>query len=356
MIGIVKRQVFDIPPPKIEVTEHQAEVKYCECCNKTITAAFPAGVLAPVQYGEVIRSWSVYYQYQHFIPEDRLQQLFYDLYGIQLATATRTGYNRIAFDTLASFEESVLSAVKTAAVKNLDETGFRVAGKTQWLHVASTKTATYYHISPKRKSLLDGLSGTVIHDHWKSYYNLGGVEHALCNQHHLRELKAITEHDKEPWAQAMTRLLRVALRCRHFNAHHAIPVARIKRLTNIYKKIIRDGLAYHETLPPLPCKGKQGRQPRRTGHNLLWRLFHYKQDVLRFLHDLAVPFTNNDAERDLRMMKCKQKISGGFRTAQGAEQFARIRGFISTIRKQGLSIISSIQSIFSGTIPVLSGI
>ncbi|WP_274544619.1 IS66 family transposase [Legionella oakridgensis] len=149
VIGIVKRQVFDIPLPKIEVTEHQAEVKYCECCNKTITAAFPAGVLAPVQYGEVIRSWSVYYQYQHFIPEDRLQQLFYDLYGIQLATATRTGYNRIAFDTLASFEESVLSAVKTAAVKNLDETGFRVAGKTQWLHVASTKTATYYHISPK---------------------------------------------------------------------------------------------------------------------------------------------------------------------------------------------------------------
>lgn len=147
LLVMIKRQVFDIPPPKIEVTEHQAEVKYCECCNKTITAAFPEGVLAPVQYGEVIRSWSVYYQYQHFIPEDRLQQLFSDLYGIKLATATLTGYNRIAFDTLASFEESVLSAVKIAAVKNLDETGFRVAGKTQWLHVASTKTATYYHVS-----------------------------------------------------------------------------------------------------------------------------------------------------------------------------------------------------------------
>ena len=201
---IIKRQVFDIPPPKIEVTEHQAEVNYCECCNKTITAAFPAGVLAPVQYGEVIRSWSVYYQYQHFIPEDRLQPLFSELYGIQLATATLTNYKRIAYDSLSSFEESILSEVKTAAVKNLDETGFRVAGKTQWLHVASTKTATYYHVSPKRKSLLDGLSGTVIHAHWKSYYNLEGVEHALCNQHHLRELKAITEHDKEPWAQAGT--------------------------------------------------------------------------------------------------------------------------------------------------------
>ena len=118
---IIKRQVFDIPPPKIEVTEHQAEVKYCECCNKTITAAFPAGVLAPVQYGEVIRSWSVYYQYQHFIPEDRLQPLFSELYGIQLATATLTNYNRIAYDSLSSFEESILSEVKTAAVKNLNE-------------------------------------------------------------------------------------------------------------------------------------------------------------------------------------------------------------------------------------------
>lgn len=151
LLGIMKRQVFDIPPPKIEVTEHQAEVKYCACCNRTVTATFPAGVRAPVQYGEIIRSWSVYYQNQHFIPEDRLQQLFSDLYCIQLATATLAGYNRIAFDALAPFEESILSRVKIAGVKNMDETGFRVAGKTQWLHVASTQTETYYHVSPKRK-------------------------------------------------------------------------------------------------------------------------------------------------------------------------------------------------------------
>jgi transposase len=139
LLGIVKRQVFDIPPPKIEVTEHQAEIKYCTCCNKAVTALFPSGVRAPVQYGAVIRSWSVYYQYQQFIPEDRLQPLFSDLFGIQLATATLAGYNRIAFDALAPFEESILALVKTAAVKNLDETGFRVGGKTQWLHVASTQ-------------------------------------------------------------------------------------------------------------------------------------------------------------------------------------------------------------------------
>jgi transposase len=350
VMGVLRRQVFDIPQPRIEVTEHQAEIKYCTCCDKTVMAEFPIGVRAPVQYGEVIRSWCVYYQYQHFIPEDRLQQLFSDLYGVQLATATLTGYNQLAFDALASFEEAVLSDVKSAAVKNLDETGFRVAGKTQWLHVASTKTATYYHVSPKRKSLLDGLLGTVVHDHWKSYYNLEGVEHGLCNQHHLRELKSLIEHEKELWATGMSRLLRVALRCRHFHGTNIIPAARVSRITRIYNKLIKQGLAFHEAQPPLPCKGKQGRQPRRTGHNLLLRLLHYKQDVLRFLHDPAVPFTNNDAERDLRMMKCKQKISGGFRSDNGAAMFARIRGFISTVRKQGFNVLSAIIAIFSGNI------
>lgn len=354
-LEMVKRQVFDIPPPKIEVTEHQAEIKYCACCNKTVTATFPPDVRAPAQYGEDIRSWSVYYQYQHFIPEDRLQQLFSDLYGIQLATATLTRYNQIAFNVLAPFEKSILSQVKIAIVKNLDETGFRVAGKTQWLHVASTKTATYYHVSPKRKSLIDGLSGTVVHDHWKSYYNLFGVEHALCNQHHLRELKALIEHEKEPWATGMRRLLQVALRYRHSHGDNEIPIARVKRLTSIYDKIIKHGLAFHEAQAPLPCKSNRGRQPRRTGHNLLLRLLHYKQDVLRFLHDPAIPFTNNDAERDLRMMKCKQKISGGFRTTQGAELFARIRGFISTIRKRGLNVLNSIQAIFSGSMLIPAG-
>jgi len=352
LTGVVKRQVFDIPPPTIEVTEHQAEVKYCRCCNKRVMAQFPEDVRAPVQYGVVIRAWAVYYQHQHFIPEDRLQQLFSDLYDIQLATATLTKCSQVAFDTLALFEESVLSMVKLAAVKNLDETGFRVAGKTQWLHVASTQTATYYHVSPKRKSLLDGLCGTVVHDHWKAYYNLPGVLHGLCNQHHLRELKSLIQHEKEPWATKMSRLLRVALRCRHFHKHNEIPTARLSRLTQLYDGIVKEGLAFHEAQIPLPRKGKQGRRPKRTGHNLLFRLLHYKQDVLRFLNDPLVPFTNNDAERDLRMAKCKQKISGGFRSVHGANQFARIRGFISTARKQGWNILQSIQSVFTGNIPV----
>ena len=150
----------------------------------------------------------------------------------------------------------------------------------------------------------------------------------------------------------MSRLLRVALRCRHFHKHNEIPPTRLSRLTRLYDSIVKEGLDFHEAQTPLPLKGKQGRRPKRTGHNLLFRLLHYKQDVLRFLNDPLVPFTNNDAERDLRMAKCKQKISGGFRSVHGANQFARIRGFISTARKQRWNILQSIQSVFNGNIPI----
>lgn len=267
------------------------------------------------------------------------------LYGVRLATATLAAGNQVAFDALVDFEEQVLSMIKGAAVKNLDETGFRVCVKTQWLHVASTPTATYYHVSPKRKSLLEGLTGIVVHDHWKAYYNSVGVEHGLCNKHHLRELKSLIEHEKEAWPLKMSRFLRVALRCRHFYGDKAIPSARIKRITRFYHRIIQDGLAFHETQEPLPCRGKL---PKRTGHNLIL------QDVSRFLNNSAVPFTNNEAECDLRMAKCKQKIAGGFRSIQGANHFARIKGFIAIARKQQWNILKSIQTLFTGNIPLPS--
>jgi transposase len=354
VLDIIKRQVFDIPTPKVEITEHQAELKHCSCCNKVVTSLFPETVSSPAQYGSVIRSWAVYYQNQHFIPEDRLQQLFMDMYGVSLATATLASYNAIAFESLSGFEEETLSMAKNAAVKHLDETGFRVAGKTQWLHTLSTKTLTYYHVSPRRKSLLDGLTGIVVHDHWRPYYQLEGVEHALCNQHHLRELKALIEHEREEWAARMSRFLRLALRYRHWYGKHQIPEHRLNQFDKIYEGIVNDGLTLHQSLPPLPFQKKRGKKKQRTGHNLLLRLKHYKQDVLRFLYNPDSPFTNNDAERDLRMVKCKQKISGGFRTSRGAEQFARIRGFISTARKQEWNILDAIQAIFFQAMPIPS--
>lgn len=346
VLAIEKRQVFDIPPPRIEVTEHQAEIKFCSCCKKNMKGSFPVGVNAPAQYGTVIRSWSVYYQNQHFIPEGRLQQLFLDMYGVSLSSASFSNYNEAAFQGLSDFEDATLLLAQTAAVKHLDETGFRVGGKTQWMHTLSTDTLTYYHVSPKRKSLLNGLKGIVIHDHWKPYFQLEGVR-----QHHLRELKALIEHDKEAWAFKMSRFLRLALRYRHWYAGCHIPPHRLRQFRQIYKRIIEDGLAWHESLPPLPEQKTRGRLKRRPGHNLLLRLKNYDEDVLRFLHDQTVPFTNNEAERDLRMVKCKQKISGGFRSAHGAEQFARIRGFINTARKQNWNILQSIQAVFSGTLP-----
>jgi transposase len=354
--GIIKRQVFDLPIVQIEVTEHRAEMKFCSCCQKQVTASFPSEVKAHTQYGNRVRSWIVYYQNQHLIPEDRIQQMFRDMYNLPITTASIATFNKMAYGQLEAFETKVLAFAKKAPVKNLDETGFRVGGKTQWMHTLSTPDCTYYHVSPKRKFLIDGVKGIVVHDHWRPYYQMPDVTHALCNQHHLRELKGLIDHDKEIWAGQMSKLLKLMLRCRHRYGDKPIPQHQTSRLERIYDTIVEQALAWHESRPPLVLqKILRGRPKQRPGHNLLLRLSNHREEVLRFLHDARVPFTNNDAERDLRMVKCKQKISGGFRTGMGAKYFARIRGFISTLRKQELSIINSIEAVFSGMIPVLSG-
>ncbi len=330
VLGILKRQVFDIPLPTLEVTEHQAEIKMCSCCHRRVMAVFPEGINAPVQYGKVIQSYSLYFQHQQLIPEDRLQETFRDLFNVNLATATLNHFSESAYNKLDDFDKAVLSNIQAAPVKHLDETGFRVTGCTQWLHVASTKHLTYYHVSKKRKSLLEKLKGIVVHDHWKPYYQLSDVLHALCNQHHMRELKALIEYDKEPWARKMRRFLQFGLRYRHAYGDQFIPDDKLNRLTHLYNAIVDEGVFYHENLPLFSDKENRGRKARRAGHNLLLRLKNYRDDVLRFLMNPLVPFTNNQAERDIRMMKCKQKISGGFRSAKGADIFVRIRGFIST--------------------------
>ncbi len=352
-VGVVKRQVFDIPPAKIVVTEHQAEVKVCLRCHKRVTAKFPYGVNAPTQYGAVVKSHAVYFQ-QQYIPEDRLQETFRDIFNIDMATATLNNFSEAVYDELAEFNTDVLSKIKAASVKHLDETGFRIGAKTQWLHVAATSALTHYHASQKRKSLIEGMSGIVVHDHWKSYYKMPNVLHALCNQHHLRELKAVIEFYHEKWARKMQRFLRFALHYRHVYADNSIPNEKLERLIKLYNKIVDEGISYHDRLPAYAKKSKRGRTAKRTGHNLALRLKNYSNDVLRFLTNPLVPFTNNQAERDLRMMKCKQKISGGFRTTKGAEIFIRIRGFVSTARKQGWNVLESIQQVIRGSAPMVA--
>lgn len=348
---VESRQVFDLPAPKIEVTEHQVEVKNCPHCGLKIKANFPEAVSAPVQYGVNIQAQATYFQNQQLIPEDRVQEIFQTLYGLKISTATIVSYSRRLFEKLEAFSSEVLEEVKNAWVKHLDETGFRIAGKTQWLHVASTENLTYYHVSPKRKSLLEGMKGVVVHDYWRPYFKLENVWHALCNAHHLRELNARIE-DKESWARHMKRLLLFGWKLKEHHGKAGVPFEKICSFVQIYNRIIQKGLWFHEALGSLPKLGR-GKSAKRKGHNLLLRLQNY-QIVLRFLWDPKTPFTNNLAERDLRMMKCRQKISGGFRTFEGSVRFARIRGFISTARKQKWDVMDAIRRAMIGNPPIVA--
>ena len=234
--------------------------------------------------------------------------------------------------------------VNGAKVKHLDETGFRLCGKTQWLHIASSALLTCYRVCATRGSLWDHVVGIVVHDHWKPYYTMKGVLHALCNAHHLRELKALIEIDQEDWARKMQILLRRACHATNLARHRGVALKPrlVARLERRYDAIVAEGLAFHQAKPALRRAQRRSGKPRRIGHNLLLRLDQRRDDVLRFLSDPDVPFTNNQAERDARMMKLRQKISGGFRAKASAEDFAVIRSVLSTAKKQGWNILHTL--------------
>jgi transposase len=341
------RQVFDLPEPQpLVVTEHRAHTLCCGGCGDVTRAVFPEGVGAPVQYGARLSAVAVYLQQYQLIPEDRLKELMSDLFGVELAAATLARMSARCAKRFQGVVEHITGYVKTAAVKQLDETGCRIGGATRWLHVAATLWLTFYRVSPKRGSLLDGLRGIVIHDHWKPYYTLEGVEHALCNAHHLRELQALIQIEGEAWAAHMQRLLRRACHVANLARQRdaPLPPRLVERFQRRYDEIVAKGLAFHEVRPPLPTPAgrRRGRPRRRIGHNLLLRLGAHRGDVLRFLNNPRVPFTNNVAEQALRMMKVRQKISGGFRCEQGAREFAVLRSLIATAKKQGWNVIQTL--------------
>jgi transposase len=331
--GHSARQVFDLPEPTpLVVTEHRAHDCRCTGCGARSRASFPDEVKAPVQYGPRIAAVVIYLLHYQLLPEDRLAELMADLFGIRLVAATIARMSRTCAARLQDFVTAVRDLVAGAPVKHMDETGFRIGGQTQWLHVACTAWLTFYRVCARRGSLLAD---------------------ALCNAHHLRELKALVEIEKEDWARKMQQLLRRACHAANLARERGIALNTLRprlhaQIERRYDAILAQGLAFHQAqspLTPAATKGKsqrRGRKPRRTGHNLLLRLANRKQDVLRFLNDLAVPFTNNQAERDARMMKVKQKISGGFRCIAGATDFATIRSFIATAKKQGWNIIQAI--------------
>jgi transposase len=345
--GHTARQVFDLPEPQpLTVTEHRAHACLCGNCGTETRADFPEDVTAPVQYGARLAAVVVYLLHYQLLPEKRLAMLMADLFGVPLVSATIAGMSRACAARFQGFAAAVRDHVAAAPVKHMDETGFRIGGMTQWLHIASTIWLTFYRVSPKRGSLLENVLGIVVHDHWKPYYTLKGVLHALCNAHHLRELQALVEIEKEDWAGKMQRLLRRACHAANLAREQGVTLSPgfIALVERCYDAILTEGFAFHEAQPALisTARKRRGRVPRRTGHNLLLRLRIRKADVLRFLSDPTVPFTNNLVERDGRMMKLRQKISGGFRSVDGAKDFAVIRSLLSTARKQGWDILQAL--------------
>jgi len=343
-----RRQVFDLPQPRLEVTEHRASVYCCHHCSGVTKAAFPDTVTAHVQYGSRVRATAVYLNVQQLIPEDRVCETMADLFAAaSLCPASVVAWTAKAAEAQAPVVAHIAARVVAAKVRHLDETGFRIGGKTRWLHSTSTAVYTLYRIGEKRGDVPRTMAdGVIVHDHFKPYYTLRGPLHALCNAHHLRELQALIEIEKEAWAGVMHELLCAANKqVRQAKAGGAVALAEAdrQRIAAAYDAVLVMGFDLHESQPPLVRRpGARGRPPRRTGHNLLLRLRDCKDDVLRFIADLDVPFTNNQAEQDVRMMKLRMKISGGFRTLAGVEIFATMRSVISTARKQGINILRAL--------------
>ena len=346
------RQTFDLAAPvPLIVTEHQLYRCKCAGCGAVTAGSFPPEVRAPVQYGSRLAAVVTYLSAAQFLPEDRLRQILTDLFGVTISAGTIGQMIARAASRTQDFAAAVCEKIRLAPVKHLDETGFWVGSKPQWLHVAGTAGAdglVHYRVSPKRGDVLAQAAHIVVHDHWTSYFQMSGVTHALCNAHHLRELTALVDIDGEAWARRMRGLLRCL--CHEVNLAPERPAEqtgalrpiRTRAAERLYDRIVREGIAWHEALPALPRDIKRGRIRRRTGHNLLLRLRLHKEAVLLFLHNPAVPFTNNEAERDARMMKLRQKISGGFRTSQGADNFATLRTLIGTARKRSWNILETL--------------
>ena len=351
-----KRQVFDIPEPKIEITEHCISAKNCPCCGKITNGLFPEEAVASAQYGERIQTLATYFTHQHFMPFERLSQMFEDIFGIKISQGTIANIDQKLFEKLKHFEENLKIHLLKSKILHVDETGIKCNKKTNWIHVTSSTLATFFGVHSKRGreatdvfDIMPKFKGIVMHDHWQPYFAYKNVQHLLCNAHHLRDLTFVFEHEKEEWANDMKKLL---LRAKQMTEEHvqdgSLPAEKIETIIKEYNEIIFQGFLYHENLPSL-LQQKRGKLKQRAGKNLVNRLANYQISVLQFINDLSLPFTNNQAEQDIRMVKLKQKISGSFRKLQRIEIFCRIRSYISTARKQSWNIFEAIVKAIQGT-------
>lgn len=358
---VARRQVVDLPPLALAVTEHQAATVCCPHCRTTTTAPFPAGVTGAVQYGPRLLGLGVYLRHYQLLPYRRVADLLADLFGGGPSPGTLHTASLTCAAALAPVAVALTAALAAAPLLHTDETSIQVAGQRRWVHVVSTARLTYYAWHAKRGQaatdaigLLPRCAGRLIHDGWASYWQYRGP-HGLCNAHHLRELVAIAEQPGQGWATALRALLveikaQVA-RGRSAGQPSSPPDERAAFVAR-YRELLAAGYAANPPPTRAPDGPRVGRLKRTPARNLLDRLATHEDATLAFLHDWAVPFDNNQAERDLRMIKVQQKISGTFRDDSGATAFCRIRSYLATLRKQAAQLLTALELACAGQPPL----
>lgn len=350
---IEKRQVFDLPPARIEVTEHRGEVKRCPGCGSLARGVFPSEAEQATQYGPGVRAVAAYLSGYQLLPLARTVELFGDLFGHRPSESMILNASKRVVEKIRPSLDAIRAQLTASGVIHCDETGLRVDGKLCWLHTVGTPRLTWY--APHRRrgaeamravGILPDFRGCAVHDGWKSYFTFDECAHALCNVHHLRELQFVQERYEQTWAEGMSVLLREM----HAVVKTAPPewTCLPREQRRMYERLYDVWLFRGKVENPSPKQSRPGRCKQTPAKNLLDRLEGYKQETLAFLRDFRVPFDNSLAERDIRMIKVKQKVSGCFRTWQGTEQFCAIRSYISTARKQDIGVLDAIRNALLG--------
>jgi len=359
-VELKRRQVIDLPPLQVKVTEHQVERLLCRECGQASDGQFPEGVTQLVQYGPGVKSLAVYLKSQQLLPYGRTQQFLADLLGLSVVQGSLENFMSTAATKVAPINETIKAGLVEAKVAHYDESGFYIGGKRQWLHSASTTSLTYYAPHPSRGNkalkaigIMPHFRGVAVHDNWSAYWHYDQCQHALCNVHHLRELNAIDENFSQLWATRFKIFLlsaKAAVEQAKAAGKQALSQAKLEQINRLYSKLVTAALKANPPPPEGWPQGARGRPKKTKPRNLAERFDRRRKAVLAFVFDFKVPFDNNLAERDIRMLKVQQKISGGFRSSHGAQTFCSIRSYISTIRKQGFSVWLALNSLFAGPI------